>query len=90
VRGVESGSRTLKDAINEAMRDWVNECADHTLLLGSVLGAHPYPTNGAGFPSRDWARGAGTDSEGGREIAEGDHCLRRWRIEPRLEFSSTL
>jgi tryptophan synthase beta chain len=44
VRGVESGSRTLKDAINEAMRDWVtNVCTTH-YLLGSVLGAHPYPT----------------------------------------------
>src|SRR5262252_5005003 len=44
VRGVDSGSRTLKDAINEAMRDWVtNVCTTH-YLLGSVLGAHPYPT----------------------------------------------
>ena len=44
VRGVESGSRTLKDAINEAMRDWVTKVRTTHYLLGSVLGAHPYPT----------------------------------------------
>src|ERR1700691_6209460 len=44
VRGVESGSRTLKDAINEAMRDWVTDVRTTHYLLGSVLGAHPYPT----------------------------------------------
>src|SRR5579872_2103679 len=44
VRGVESGSRTLKDAINEAMRDWVTNARTTHYLLGSVLGAHPYPT----------------------------------------------
>ena len=44
VRGVESGSRTLKDAINEAMRDWVTNVRSTHYLLGSVLGAHPYPT----------------------------------------------
>src|ERR1700756_2425467 len=44
VRGVESGSRTLKDAINEAMRDWVTHVRTTHYLLGSVLGAHPYPT----------------------------------------------
>jgi tryptophan synthase beta chain len=44
VRGVDSGSRTLKDAINEAMRDWVTNVRATHYLLGSVLGAHPYPT----------------------------------------------
>ena len=44
VRGVEAGSRTLKDAINEAMRDWVTNVRTTHYLLGSVLGAHPYPT----------------------------------------------
>ncbi len=43
VRSVDSGSRTLKDAINEAMRDWVTNVADTYYLLGSVLGPHPYP-----------------------------------------------
>ncbi len=43
VRGVDSGTRTLKDAINEAMRDWVTNVRTTHYLLGSVLGAHPYP-----------------------------------------------
>ena len=43
VRGVDAGSRTLKDAINEAMRDWVTNVRTTHYLLGSVLGAHPYP-----------------------------------------------
>ncbi len=44
VMPVDSGSRTLKDAINEAMRDWVTNVRTTHYLLGSVLGAHPYPT----------------------------------------------
>ncbi|HZS05248.1 MAG TPA: tryptophan synthase subunit beta [Blastocatellia bacterium] len=43
VVGVESGSKTLKDAINEALRDWVTNVGDTHYLLGSVLGPHPYP-----------------------------------------------
>ena len=44
VRGVASGSKTLKDAISEAMRDWVTNVRTTYYLLGSALGAHPYPT----------------------------------------------
>jgi tryptophan synthase beta chain len=44
VRSVNFGSRTLKDAINEAMRDWVTNVRTTHYLLGSVLGPHPYPT----------------------------------------------
>ncbi len=51
VRGVDSGSRTLKDAINEAMRDWVTNVRTTHYLLGSVLGAHPYPTMVRDFQS---------------------------------------
>lgn len=43
VVSVEAGSRTLKDAINEAMRDWVTNVSDTYYVLGSVLGPHPYP-----------------------------------------------
>jgi tryptophan synthase beta chain len=43
VRTVASGSRTLKDAINEALRDWVATARDTYYLLGSALGPHPYP-----------------------------------------------
>src|SRR5262245_41027145 len=44
VVGVDAGSRTLKDAINEAMRDWVTNVETTYYLLGSALGPHPYPT----------------------------------------------
>jgi tryptophan synthase beta chain len=44
VRGVSAGSATLKDAINEAMRDWVTNVRSTFYILGSALGAHPYPT----------------------------------------------
>jgi tryptophan synthase beta chain len=44
VVGVDSGSKTLKDAINEAIRDWVTNVEDSYYLLGSALGPHPYPT----------------------------------------------
>ena len=43
VRGVSSGSRTLKDAVNEALRDWVATVEDTHYCLGSVMGPHPYP-----------------------------------------------
>ena len=51
VVGVDSGSKTLKDAINEAMRDWVTNIRTTHYLLGSVLGAHPYPTMVRDFQS---------------------------------------
>jgi tryptophan synthase beta chain len=44
VRPVDAGTRTLKDAINEAIRDWVTNVRDTHYLLGSALGPHPYPT----------------------------------------------
>ena len=51
VRGVESGAKTLKDAINEAIRDWVTNVGDTHYLLGSALGPHPYPTMVRDFQS---------------------------------------
>jgi tryptophan synthase beta chain len=51
VCAVDSGSATLKDAINEAMRDWVSHVQDSFYLLGSVLGPHPYPDMVATFQS---------------------------------------
>jgi tryptophan synthase beta chain len=44
VVSVNTGSKTLKDAINEAMRDWVTNVTDSYYLIGSVIGPHPYPT----------------------------------------------
>ncbi len=51
VRGVDSGSKTLKDAINEAIRDWVTNVRTTHYLLGSALGPHPYPTMVRDFQS---------------------------------------
>jgi tryptophan synthase beta chain len=48
---VEAGSRTLKDAMNEALRDWVTNVADTYYLIGSVAGPHPYPTMVRDFQS---------------------------------------
>ena len=81
VRGVDSGSRTLKDAINEAMRDWVTNVRTTHYLLGSVLGAHPYPTM-----VRDFHKVIGREAraqilQGRRQTAECGHCLRGRRIE---------
>jgi tryptophan synthase beta subunit len=51
VRTVDAGSRTLKDAINEAIRDWVTNVRDTYYLLGSVVGPHPYPAMVRDFQS---------------------------------------
>ncbi|MBA7486761.1 Tryptophan synthase beta chain [subsurface metagenome] len=51
VRSVSSGSRTLKDAINEAIRDWVTNVGNTHYLLGSVVGPHPYPSMVRDFQS---------------------------------------
>jgi tryptophan synthase beta chain len=51
VHSVEAGSRTLKDAINEALRDWVTNVRDTYYCLGSVVGPHPYPTMVRDFQS---------------------------------------
>jgi tryptophan synthase beta chain len=51
VIGVDAGSRTLKDAINEALRDWVTNVGDTYYLLGSVMGPHPYPVMVRDFQS---------------------------------------
>ncbi|MCH8815074.1 MAG: tryptophan synthase subunit beta [Chloroflexi bacterium] len=51
VRPVDSGSRTLKDAINEAIRDWVTNVATTHYLIGSVVGPHPYPAMVRDFQS---------------------------------------
>jgi tryptophan synthase beta chain len=63
VTGVDSGSRTLKDAINEAMRDWVTNVGSTYYLLGSALGAHPYP-----MMVRDFQRVIGDETR--RQILE--------------------
>jgi tryptophan synthase beta chain len=65
---VESGSRTLKDAINEALRDWVTNVADTYYLLGSVMGPHPYPVM-----VRDFQSVIGREAR--KQILEIEGCL---------------
>jgi tryptophan synthase beta chain len=68
VVGVAAGSRTLKDAISEAMRDWVTNVADTHYLLGSVLGSHPYP-----MMVRDFHKVIGEEAR--RQILEAEGRL---------------
>jgi tryptophan synthase beta chain len=68
VRPVESGSRTLKDAINEAMRDWVTNVRTTYYCIGSVMGGHPYPTI-----VRDFQRVIGVEAR--RQILEAEGRL---------------
>ena len=68
VVGVATGSRTLKDAISEAMRDWVTNVADTHYLLGSALGAHPYP-----MMVRDFHKVIGEEAR--RQILEAEGGL---------------
>ncbi len=66
VEQVESGSRTLKDAVNEAMRDWVATVADTHYCLGSVMGPHPYP-----WMVRQFHLVVGTEARGQVEALTG-------------------
>ncbi len=68
VVGVSTGSRTLKDAISEAMRDWVTNISTTHYLLGSALGAHPYP-----LMVRDFHRVIGEEAR--RQILEKENRL---------------
>lgn len=72
VTGVDAGSRTLKDAISEAMRDWTTNVRTTHYLLGSVLGAHPYP-----MMIRDFQSVIGREARRQILAAEGrlPHCL---------------
>ena len=59
---VESGSKTLKDALNEALRDWVTNVENTFYIIGTVAGPHPYPTHGARLPARHRRRVPGADA----------------------------
>jgi tryptophan synthase beta chain len=78
VRGVASGSATLKDAINEAMRDWVAHPEDSTYLLGSALGPHPYPLMVREFQSIIGAEARRQIRPGGRSSSRPAGCPTRW------------
>jgi tryptophan synthase beta chain len=66
VRPVESGARTLKDAMNEALRDWVTNVADTFYCIGTVAGPHPYP-----MMVRDFQSIIGDETRGQMQEAEG-------------------
>ncbi len=66
VRGVEAGQKTLKEAINEAMRDWVTNVRGTHYILGSALGAHPYP-----MMVRDFHRVIGAETKEQLRAREG-------------------
>ncbi len=68
VRGVDAGSKTLKDAINEALRDWVTNVDETYYLLGSALGPHPYP-----LMVRDFQSVIGREAR--EQILETEGCL---------------
>lgn len=68
VRGVEAGQKTLKDAVNEAMRDWVTNVGDTHYILGSALGSHPYP-----MMVRDFHKVIGEEAK--RQIMEAEGRL---------------
>jgi tryptophan synthase beta subunit len=71
---VDSGSRTLKDAINEALRHWVAHARDTYYLLGSALGPHPYP-----LMVRDFQSVIGRRRGGNFSRAKSDCRMRWWR-----------
>lgn len=66
VRSVESGSKTLKDATNEAIRDWVTNVEDTFYIIGSVVGPHPYP-----MMTRNFHRVIGEEAKKQLKMAEG-------------------
>ena len=81
VREVTSGSATLKDAINEAMRDWVTNVATTHYVLGSAVGPHPYPAARARPAAGHRRRGGDPDPRGRGPPARRRHRVRRWRLE---------
>ncbi len=81
VRSVHSGTATLKDAMNEALRDWVANVADTYYLIGTVAGPHPYPGDGARFPMRHRRRGESADAARRRPLARYADGLRRRRLQ---------
>ena len=83
---VTTGSRTLKDAISEAMRDWVTNVGSTYYLLGSALGSHPYP-----MMVRDFQKVIGEEAR--RQILEVEKtsagrrlCVRGWRQQRNRHF----
>ena len=83
VRGVDAGAKTLKDAINEALRDWVTNVDETYYLLGSALGPHPYPLMVRDFQSiiGKEAREQILEKEGRLARFAGRVCRRRFKFD---------
>ena len=78
---VNAGTRTLKDAINEALRDWVTNVHETYYLLGSALGPHPYPLMVREFQSVIGREAREQILSAIRQIAARSDCVRRWWLE---------
>jgi hypothetical protein len=76
---VTAGQETLKEAINEAMRDWVTNVRSTHYILGTAYGAHPYPLMVRDVSKRHRPRGAAADPEAGGPAARPPRRLRRRR-----------
>ena len=81
VRPVESGSKTLKDAMNEALRDWVTNVADTFYCIGTVAGPHPYPAMVRDFQSIIGNETRAQMQTGGRPAAGFADRLHRRRLQ---------
>ena len=81
VRSVTSGTATLKDAVNEAMRDWVTNVETTHYVLGSAMGPHPVPDDRARPPAADRRRGGGPARRRGGPAAGPRARLRRRRLQ---------
>ena len=81
VNPVTSGAGTLKDAMNEALRDWVTNVRDTYYIIGTVAGPHPYPEHGARLPVGHRQRGARADAGARGAAARRAGRLHRRRLE---------
>ena len=79
VNAVTTGTMTLKDAVNEAMREWVSRVDDTHYVLGSVMGPHPFPDHRPRFPGCHQQRGKRADPRKRRKTPESRHGMRRRR-----------
>ena len=85
---VNEGSRILKDAINEALRDWVTNMDDTHYVLGTACGPHPLPGNGRLVPVNHRPRSPRTNPAHNRIVAKAHLCLRGRRFECLRYFSA--
>ena len=86
VNEVQIGSKTLKDAISEAFRDWAASVETTYYMFGTAAGPHPYPDDGSGFPEHNRQGDQGADEGSGREATGPARGLRRRRQQRHRHF----